>query len=376
MDRFISGALYAVSRKCERLAETLAGLHDQLPKDPRADLARALAKRQQLSMTQEAKIAEGLAKGILEMADSADAASARKREMRRYRRCVAAGRFAEYYVVPFLRGFDEKAMELTDLCRMIAETVNWPHSGWPLVSRGATNYFLFIAEADEELILAPALAGTSVLPLPDLVHEMAHPLVRTERRQSLLGDWGRNEYVSERVIAKLGRSDSAFVGNAVRHWLEHGVEEIACDAIAAWVTGPAYAWQHIQACWDQKEGKSVYDDSDYHPPENARFEAILYTLSQVGGKAELEDIKEAWAHVVGDGEATDDHTEIAASSTTPYPTELVLELAEEVVRGCVRVGIRRFPDELEPDDPCRVFSDGWLEMRNDPVAFHAKERKR
>jgi hypothetical protein len=375
MDGFISGALYAVSRKCSRLANELALLHDALPKDERADAARALASRQQMRMVSEASIAEQMAHAIIELADAAaDATSLmRKREMTRYRRCVAAGRFVEYYVLPFLRGFDAKAIELTELCRQIAETISWPHD-WPLVSRGATNYFLFIAEEDEELILAPALAGTTVLPLPDLVHEMAHALVGNEgRRRTLLGDWGRNGYVRERVLASVG--DDSFGRMAVRHWLEHGVGEIACDAIAAWVTGPAYAWQHIRACWGRQEGRSVYDAGDYHPPEHVRFEVVLRALSEVGGQEELVEVKEAWTRVIGEREGLSDRAQ-DEDSTTLYPTELVLELAEEVLRGCARVGIRRFPDELHAADPCRLFSDAWREMRSDPAAFHAKERRR
>lgn len=374
MDGFICGALYAVSRKCARLADELNALHESLPKDPRADPTRALARRQQIRMTDESTIAEQMANAILEMADaSVDTTTVtRKREMTRYRRCVAAGRFVEYYVLPFLRGFDNKAMELTDLCRQIAETINWPHD-WPLVSRGATNYFLFIAEEGEELILAPALAGTTLLPLPDLVHEMGHALVGNQgRRQTLLGNWGRDDYVRDRVVEVLG--DDKFGRVAVRHWLEHGVGEIACDTIAAWVTGPAYAWQHIRACWGRQEGRSVYHDSDYHPPEHVRFEVVLRALSQVGGQDELDEVSEAWLRVIGEREDLADPT--AEDKSTLYPTELVLELADEVLRGCGRIGIRRFPDELAEADPCRRFNDAWREMRRDPAAFHARERER
>jgi hypothetical protein len=376
MDGFICGALFAVSRKCSRLAEQLAELHAALPKDDRADPARALARRQQLRMQNEADEARRLAQAILEIATARDASPLiRRREISRYRRCVAAGRFAEYFVVPFLRGFDDTAMELTDLCRRITTAVDWPHSGWPLVARGATNYFHFIADEEDELILAPALAGSTVLPLPDLVHEMAHALVRNgERRQTLLAEWCSDDYVVVRVVEALG--ESKFARMAARHWVEHGVEEIACDAIAAWVTGPAYAWQHIRACWGREEGKSVYDDSDYHPPDHARFEVIELALSRVGGQDELDEIREAWNRIIGDDESLGDQGGDAAPLPTPYPSELVLEFVDEVLQGCVRVGIRPFADALAADDPCRIFSDGWREMRSEPAAFDRKERQR
>lgn len=376
MDGFIRGALYAVSRKCSRLADELALLHEQLDKDKRADPARALASRQRVRMTGEAAIAEQMANAIGELAGAEDGSNPlmRKHEMTRYRRCVAAGRFVEYYVLPFLRGFDTKAMELTALCRQIAETTRWPHE-WPLVSRGATNYFLFIAEEEEELILAPALAGTTLLPLPDLVHEMAHALVgNAGRRQTLLGDWGRNDYVCDRVLSMVG--DDEFGRMAARHWLEHGVEEIACDAIAAWVTGPAYAWQHIRACWGRQEGRSVYDESDYHPPEYVRFEVVMCALSEVTSQPEADEVRVAWTSVIGEREGTPEGSEETGAAATLYPAELVLELVGEVLRGCARVGIRRFSDNLGAGDPCQILNDAWREMRSDPSAFHAKERER
>lgn len=366
MDGFIRGSLLAVARKCEWLEKELSELHDGFAEDGGTGVARRLASRQMMRMRDEAKEARRLADGIMELSESAidDARLIRKRELSRYRRCVAAGRFVEYYVVPFLRGFDEKSMELTQLCHDIATAVKWPHQ-WPLVSRAATNYFHFIAEEDEELILAPALAGTTMLPLPDLVHEMAHGLVRDEeKRQTILGDWCNDSYTERRVVEALG--DGRFARVAARHWLEHGVEEIACDVVAAWVTGPAYAWQHIRACWGREEGQSVYDDGVHHPPDSARFGVIQMALAEVGGSDDLPEINEAWARIIG----ADDVPAAAGF----YPSELVAELAREILIGCVRAGIRRFPEDLAATDPCCVFSAAWTEMRQNPSDFDAAER--
>ena len=375
MDGFISGALFAVARKCEQLADELDLLEGELPDDLRADDARALAKRQSMRMRSEAKVAERHARGVLEISPTQidDAGFIRRREISRYRRCVDCGRFAEYHVVPFLRGFDEKAMELTDLCKQIAESVNWPHGGSPLVARGANSYFFFAADIEEELIFAPALAGSTLLPLPDLVHEMAHSLVRNgERRQTILGKWCDEEHVKRQVMEAVG--ESAFGRVTARHWVDHGVEEIACDVIAAWVTGPAYAWQHVRACWGQREGESVYDEGDYHPPEHARFQVIMRTLANVGGRDEIEALQETWALVVG--ESPVQHSDPDDESITPlYPPHLVHQLADDVIRGCQRVGIKPFTDDLPLDDPRRIFSDAWKQMREEPAAFHLRERQ-
>jgi hypothetical protein len=370
MDGFISSALLAVARKCERLSVELESLRNELEDVPDNEAPRRLASRQIIRVNHEAEEARRLAEGILEMRETgANTGSIiRKRALSRYRRCVAVGRFAEYYVVPFLRGYDDEAVVLTKLCREIAVAVAWPHD-WPIVSRGASNYFHFIAEEYDELILTPALAGSTVLPFPDLVHEMAHALVRNnQKRQTILGSWCNDEYIRERVLAAVG--DDRFGSAAVRHWLEHGVEEIACDVIAAWVTGPAYAWQHIRACWGREEGKSVYDDGVHHPPDSGRFGVIQLVLERVGGTEQQEEIVETWARVVV-GEDDGD-----ADNAGFYPVDLMLELASEVVVGCVRAGIRSFPETLAEDDPCRSFSDGWTQMRDNPFAFDELEKSR
>ncbi len=372
MDTLISGLLYAVSRRCDKLARELDELHGKLSADdPRAATARAMARRLQSRMGSEAKETERLADGIQELVrDSVDPGPGlRRRGMSRYRGSVVDSRFVEYYVIPFLRNFDEQAMELTDICRRIAMKVNWPHGNWPLVAPGATSYFFFIAEHDEELILAPALAGTSLLPLPDLVHEMAHPLVRNSaRRQTILGDWDRDEFVHDRVMATVG--DITFGQMAAHHWLAHGVEEIACDVIAAWVCGPAYAWQHIRWCCGQRDGSSVYEDGDYHPPDHIRFEVIMRTLPHVAPAAEVDELTSAWDAVIGADEGQVQQPESGQQRPELYPPALVLELTDEVIQGCLRVGILPFPEELEEDDPRSAFDKAWREMRTDPRGYH------
>lgn len=372
---FISGSLFAVSRECAHLAAVLKELDEELGTkfagDRRVEPARALARRQRILMNDQSRWAEQKANAIQELAAGGGTPGVRRREISGYRRCVAAGRFVEHYVIPFLRAFDTKAMELTELCRQIAETINWPHH-WPLVSRGASNYFLFIVEHDEELILVPALAGTEMLPLPDLVHEMAHGLVGNQgRRQTLLGPWERYDYVDGRVAASLGGTELGRL--ASRHWLAHGVDEIACDAIAAWVTGPAYAWQHIRGCWGRREGRSVYHDSDYHPPEYVRFRVVLQALAAVGADDELKELEEAWGSVIDDPEPPAQPVG-EDELVTLYPAEIVQELVDEVMRGCARVGIRPYSRDLPDDDPCRLFGDAWQEMRTEPESFHGKER--
>jgi hypothetical protein len=204
---------------------------------------------------------------------------------------------------------------------------------------------------------------------------MAHALVGFEqRRESLLGGWARDDFVRERVVSTLG--ESRFSEMAARHWLEHGVSEIACDAIAAWVTGPAYAWQHVRWCWGRKEGKSVYLDSDYHPPEHARLEVVLRVLEHLGERSEIDELKRVWNKVIGEPDGGDEAVQENGAWARTYPTVLVGELTDEVVRGCGRVGIRAYASDLPSDDPCRRFNDAWRDMRTDPSAFHASEKAR
>ncbi len=364
------GALLAVARKCDRLREEFERFVRELDGRPDAKAVRALAARQAMRMTSEAEEARRHAGALREIAGktSEETIRTRSRAQSRYRKCAAYGRFAEYFVIPFLRGYDDEAVMMTKLCREIAETVAWPSDSCPLVSRGASNYFHFVAEEGEELILAPALAGTTVLPLPDLVHEMAHPVVRdSQRRETILGPWHREDFVIERVIEKLG--DGRFGKAAVRHWIDHGFEEIACDIIAAFVAGPAYGWQHVRACWGREGDKSVHEDGDHHPPDSGRFAVIQLALAQVAGEEERAELTEVWNGVVLGGEEGGE-----ADLEGYYPLELMLEFAEEVLRGCVRAGIKPYSDQLPADDPRSRFNDAWKQMRFEPFEFDASER--
>jgi hypothetical protein len=283
--------------------------------------------------------------------------------LRTYRRIVEGARLSEYSVLPFVRGFDEGSRLLSAFCDQLAEDVSWPKQN-PLVSRAATDYFGVMVATPDELIFAPPLAGTTLLPLPDLVHEMAHALVGDEDyRETLIGEWDEEEYITTMVEQNVVGDQHDAVA-AKKHWLEQCVTEFACDLIATYATGPAYAWQHLRWCAGLRTGGSVFAPGTDHPADIARFAVICKMLERLEIGGELDELRAAWSDIVRLHEFEDDER---ASSF--YPDSVLDALTAQLFDGCAKSGIRPYSEELSDDDPCRILNEAWRRMRTDFAGF-------
>jgi hypothetical protein len=168
----------------------------------------------------------------------------------------------------------------------------------PVIVAASNQYFCTIPAFG--VIYIPVSESRSLLNLPDLYHEISHHLHR--RGYPILGHrfttaW--REYVEEAVddITRLSRPvDVPRFRNLMAFWRYWG-EEVAADAFATIILGPAYGWANLHL---MLRSLSIFDYSPTHPADAARMDHILRILrSDPQSVDKLGLLEDQWKRYLG-----------------------------------------------------------------------------
>jgi hypothetical protein len=180
----------------------------------------------------------------------------------------------------------------------------------PVVTLLSQSYFYISSFLG--LLSVPLCEADSLLHLPDLYHELAHPLVgqRYEPRVKpfMLGLVRGLATVENYISAELAREHrsrgpSAFgryLATWMKAWTESWLEELFCDLFATYTLGPAFVWSHLHLC--VKRGVNPFAIPLYgpssHPADDARMTVMLHALRCTGFSTEAERIVIRWQEFV------------------------------------------------------------------------------
>lgn len=233
------------------------------------------------------------------------------------------------------------------------------------------------------LLCIPLLESNFILHLPDIYHELGHPLLeldnpKIEAFQKSLGYFlieVRKHFDQEIARREANKSnenvfDSIFVWRD--SWLENWATELFCDLFATYTLGPAFIWSNIHMC--TKMSWEPYKIPTYqkttHPPNEARMKTIIYGLEKIGFKDEIPKIQNEWddfKRIVGD-ERPQDFT-IAA------PEKLLKLAAEHCLVGTQQIKCEIAKKETA-DKVNSLLNGSWVEFWKDPAAFYEWEREK
>ena len=171
------------------------------------------------------------------------------------------------------------------------------------------------------LLEVPLAESDFLLHLPDLYHEIAHPLI-TEVNNPVIEPY-QLEY-SKFLGTALGYFDEErktnlrstgprrYFGEIIDvleyAWTVRWANEIFCDLFATYTLGPAYAWAHfhLTAGHDADPYEVQFLGSLSHPPDHARMEAILIGLDLLGLTDQAEVVRKRWQGLLDATGATQD----------------------------------------------------------------------
>jgi hypothetical protein len=306
----------------------------------------------------------------------ADPALQTPRRLRMYRRAVSQLRSVETIGAPALASADEDSARLSAIVRAVCDELNYPLVP-PTVTNRSTSYLGIYA--DFNLMMAPLLEGRFLLHLPDLYHELAHPLLHARYDDHARLDPYRRAYLAAlhavetyfrdaQLAASRDRAPADFKGYLLlweANWKTFWLEEFFCDAFAALTCGPAFGWAHLHLTAKNQGGafETPVDRRESHPADDARFRLIMRCMKLSGFNADASSLDEKWGELIA---ARND--EKPPEYMQCYPEGLI-----DTVEAAVRLSLENMgvvvalPGGLA--NWTGRLNDAWAEFWRDPEGY-------
>ena len=233
------------------------------------------------------------------------------------------------------------------------------------------------------LLEVPLAESDFLLHLPDLYHEIAHPLIATRNNPRIapyqteyakfLGLISRH-YETERAANLKSTGPKEYFSHALDlleyFWIRGWANEIFSDLFATYTLGPAYAWAHFHLTAERDADPYEVQIPGFmsHPPDQARMEAMLIGLDLIGFGKRAAEILLRWDAFVG---AT------GVKPTPMYrracPRELLEHAAIHAREGTKLIGCRVVCDGTS--SPVHdLLNTAWEKFWTAPDGYHEWER--
>jgi hypothetical protein len=176
----------------------------------------------------------------------------------------------------------------------------------PVVSALSQEYFQI--ETNLNLLFVPLSEVDFLLHIPDLYHELAHPLLSVANDLAVEPFQKLYHSALENVIdhlEQLERHESRRHGPSsykrmldlwTEGWCPYWLNELFCDAFAAFTVGPAYGWTHLHL--SAKRGKDPFEvlgPNMSHPADDARMRLVCECLNLTDFGEATGRLTSSWA---------------------------------------------------------------------------------
>lgn len=264
------------------------------------------------------------------------------------------------------------------LVHRICEEINYPLP-IPVASCLSQNYYHIYPYYN--LICIPLLESEFVLHLPDIYHELGHPLLSLDNPkvtafQHSLGYFNVEvkkhfeDEINRRELNKTAATEFDPIQVYKESWLEKWSTEFFCDLFAAYTLGPAYLWSNLHMCttmsWDVYKIPTYQKTS--HPPDDARMKTIMMGLELIGFTNEVAEVKEKWAEfkkIIGPKKDTD--------FVVAVPDKLLKRAAEHCLQGTKAIKC----EIASPSGGTQIadlLNNSWKQFWTDPENFYSWEK--
>jgi len=299
--------------------------------------------------------------------------------LRKFKRVVSELDFLETVAIAALKKAQEEDHQLNAFLERVCREIDYP-GVIPVVTTLSQNYFHIYP--DLRLLCVPLVEGHFLLHLPDLYHELAHPLL-VEPDDPVLEPFQRRfascsfaclEYVQgeQAKDERRGRiTRNRYMLRAWESsWAKYWVTEFFCDLFAVFCIGPAFAWSHLHLA--MKRGGDPFAVPEFsaamHPADDARMWVMLQGLELMGFTEQSCRIASAWSSVL---------TTLGARAEPEYvwcyPKPLLKQMAEEALVGTRDIHVRLLRNS-EGSTVASELNAAWEKFWADPAGFPAWER--
>jgi len=231
---------------------------------------------------------------------------------------------------------NEDDVRVNKVVKIICDEINYPLIP-PTVSCLSQKYYRIFTGYN--LLCVPLLECEFLLHLPDLYHELGHPLIDIDnnpKTQEFNISIGRFLSMAKKHFNKMIdydiRNNNGKLKDYYQLWKRcwgKWLVEFYCDIYAVCTLGPAYCWSHLHI--SAKQGGNPFEVPRYHktthPNDHARMLVITTVLYLMGFSKEKEMILVKWG---------------ALNKITTYQKGSTFKLAypEELLQQCAIFGLQ------------------------------------
>ncbi|MBO6793219.1 MAG: hypothetical protein JJ895_04875 [Balneolaceae bacterium] len=265
------------------------------------------------------------------------------------------------------------------LIRQICSEIEYPTQS-PVVSCLSQHYYRIFPYYN--FVCMPLLESDFLLHLPDLYHEICHPLIsvdnpNTDAIKLARGKLNRDvKKYFKGEISRLQMNQFENSPNLNMHfvwrdsWVDKWSEEFFCDLFATLTLGPAFVWSNLHMC--AKMDWSLYQIPHFqktsHPPSAARMQAMFYALDLIGFNSERKNIEIEWGQFVSViGTTPDQEYHIA------LPDSFLQLSANYTLEGVRGLGCK-LASENQDALIIKTLNEAWNKFWQSPVEFSDEEQ--
>ena len=286
--------------------------------------------------------------------------------------------FLETVAISALVRAGEDDHKLNCLLGRICEEIRFPLIP-PVVTTLSDFSLYYHIHCGLNLMRVPLQESRFLLHLPDLYHELCHPLLheRNDPRVEPLGDaavrgLGEVSCYLDEELQKERRSRSApYMEFVILRWQSrwpYWIQELFCDLFAVYTLGPATVWSHLHLV--AKSGGDPFNHSmEKHPSDSARMDAMLYALELGDFTDEAVRIRAHWLGILRAVGA-----EPEGSHGRCYPRWVLERVAECALQGVQGIDCRI----ARRDTTGKVYellNEAWERFWNSPGEYVEWERQ-
>lgn len=267
---------------------------------------------------------------------------------------------------------------LNHLIEQIRKEIRYPLAA-PVVSSLSQQYFQI--KSDLNLLFVPLAEADFLLHLPDLYHELAHPLLSVVNDPAL--DPFQNSFyrAADHVMCHLDglerREDRRYGPKAYAillkqwadAWIPFWLTELFCDAFATCTLGPAYAWAHLHLIVKRGDNPfEIWNSARSHPPDEARLRVMLACLEQCGMGPAAGRVRTQW-----NGFRSETELEAEPEYQRCLPDNLLTAIATEAKAGIEGLGCS-LADSNQNQEVSQLLNAAWEQFWTAPESYVDWER--
>jgi hypothetical protein len=303
----------------------------------------------------------------------------RHAKLRQFKRAVADLDIIETRAIAALHRVHDDDHHANRLLYRICQEIAYPVLP-PTVSTLSSGYFYIDPRLN--LLFIPPAEGSFLLHLPDLYHELAHPLlvhkdhpVLERLSQRFLEVTARvHDHFAERRDTEARRRGPQSFKDEIDVWeilWTKWLVEFFCDLFAVFTLGPAFVWSHLHLF--MKMGKDPHEMPTpfrpaTHPADDARMRALLAALRLSGFQEDAAGIEARWREVL----------RLANASPSPnypfcYPDDLIGFMVTAARQGVAEMQCRMAaPGTADPIH--LLLNEAWTKFWSNPASYHQWEK--